>query len=308
MTKLLLDFCWNFASLADPSSEGTAAMRSFDDLRKNEGRDGVPFLTAEEYAEVIQLGTRGGYVNYALLYEVLPHYKLPEIGLATAFPANGPNDLGNGWKRGLRSAMANLSDWRNPQIVACGDRKPTWAASVRGADANSEVAIRCEGEEETFHRVIVFLGPGFDHEPYYEHWFARSDRDPWDLQRTNPPVPGVPRQHPCCLPKPPSLIGVSLENMKTAVATLQGWEIDGRYYFIPPPDWQPEDFSQRKWRDNGETFRQSERHGNNHRGPCDYKGDPWWWDRTHRHWDVQREGEYWSISHTGDLIVKKHYA
>ena len=307
MTKLLFDFHWDLGLALDAYSEASGAFDSFENLRKAERLSGAPFLTEEEYAALPSLRLNsGGSINREL-YEVLGHYIMGDCGPTRAIPANGPNDLRDTWMRALRMEMADLNNWRTPQIITCHDRGPAWAASLKGTSTKSEVVIRCEDNGETSHRVIVFLGPGHHHKPYYDHWYARSDRDPWDLQRKTPPNPEIPGQHPCRLPKPPHLAGVPLENLKAELEKIHNWEIDGKYYFIPPRHWQPEDFSQPDWRKNGETFQWSKRQDNDHEGPCDYKGDPWWWDEMHRHWDVQRKENYWSVSHTGRLIAIKDY-
>jgi hypothetical protein len=138
-----------------------------------------------------------------------------------------------------------------------------------------------------------------------------SDLDPWDLQRTHPPNPDQPRQHPCCLPKVPSLQGVPLEALydKLNEARRNGSRISGRYYFIPPDNWRPEDAEKDQWR-KGRGFPYELSQDRNQDGYRDYEGLIWTWDHGERsgerHWDIQKGGKnYETVSHTGE-VLKSH--
>jgi len=193
--------------------------------------------------------------------------------------------------------MMDFEDWRNPQILFSDIRKGDWPNTP-------EVHVQfepCENQPGSgpYHRVLACI------EDYYEHRFATADFDPWDLRQMDPPRPGAPehQQHPCCLPKPSSCDHTPLPILAERLREMQSWNIGDKYYFIPPRTWRPEDVSKQDWR-QWRAFQFGGLPGNNHEGPVDYKDEPWWWDRTHRHWDVQREaGGYWSISHTGRLIA-----
>ncbi|MCL4319140.1 MAG: hypothetical protein M1596_04515, partial [Firmicutes bacterium] len=127
-------------------------------------------------------------------------------------------------------------------------RRPDW-------NCGREVNLNCEpssGESASgpHSRVLAVL------EDYESHPFTLSDLDPWDLQRIYPSIPDRDRQHPALLPKPSSLNGCSLQNLRGRlnVARDEGWMIGGNYYFIPPSDFDPLGIDKETWR-KGRAFR-----------------------------------------------------
>lgn len=303
MTRLLLDFPWQLDSVLDRNSDAYFVFYQFERLCETERLKPVPFIAESDY-EALTLRDDPGYTGGSNLrgaLQVLRKYVRQAGESVRATPAAGPNDLSDHWKVALRDEL-HLKEWRTPQLVVCKSRSDAWRHSIVGADRKTEAIFRCGDSPEEYRRVIAVL------ESYDEHLFARSDRDPWDLQRRKLPVPGAPphQRHPCALPKPADLNRVDLENIKVKLADIHGWEIAGTYYFLPREPWIPLQIGRQPWRD-GRTFPERRCPDCGKNFPVDYKNQVWCWDETHRHWDVQFQGGgYWSISHTGRLIKKKN--
>jgi hypothetical protein len=298
MTLLLLDFPWELQSVLLPYSEAYAGLHDFERLCEEERLERVPFISEEEYANLMQ--QLPGRVNIRPVLQVLPHYLRDSFGPIRATPAAGPHDLTDNWKYALRDEMTDLDDWRTPQIIACEHRRGDWMPSMTGPADRTEVGISCEDQEQPVIRVIAFLGS------YDAHRYAKSDRDAWDLRRTKPHN----EERPCYLPKPPKLLDTTFLELETELEAVRqdGWCLGGRYYFIPPGDWKPEHWKSKNtkgaWRDHG-SFRRDVAGDGIHRGPLDSEGRVWSWHEEERHWDVQLpEGGYWSISQTGRLLRK----
>jgi len=258
----------------------------------------VRFVGETEHSQLwSQVGQRAGNKGaFQHLRIFLDQCVRQDTEVCTATPVAGPNDLRHDWKCALRQAMEDASDWRNPQIVVPMIRRAEWPE-------HEEVEVRfdpCENRAARVsdRRVLAVL------DFYESHRFAKSDFDPWDLQRTHPPAANAPahQRHPCSLPKPPSLKDVRLDDLPERIAALHGWGIGGRYYFLPPSSWRPDAASRQDWRDGRAFQRQPCPHCGKQR-PSDYKDDVWCWDETERHWDVQHNGGGYSrISHDGAAL------
>ena len=216
-------------------------------------------------------------------------------GHCRAVPYPTPPGLSDAWKCALREASV-ATGWRNPQIVVASTRRPDWPPG-------EEIEIQfdaCDDEPSlpSEQRVLVTL------DFYKDHRYARSDFDPWDLQRLYPPAPGAPShlRHPCCLPKPP-LGNTGKDDLEAALVNARhgAWGSGGKYYFVPGTGWRHEEISKETWR-AGRPFPHVRWQQNNKSGFVDFEGRVWVWDETHRHWDVQMTDDYIRVSHTGDSL------
>jgi hypothetical protein len=296
MTGLLLDHPWQLDEALDPASEGFGVLEKFVSLVRETQLDVVPFVSRSECDEMwqrIQYGRFARTRGWASLVSFAEHLVVRvdrPTPLATPIPE--PPQLTPCWKRALRQSMGDLRDWRNPQIIVGPKRQSAWPKT-------HEVTVKIEDADgaDLQHRVLAHL------ENYNAHPFTRADLDPWDLTNMYPPVPEPERQHPCRLPRPPSLFGAPLERLREGLihARAVGWQVNERCYFIPPEDWRAQDVTKERWR-SGRTFRHERVPQVDHAGPLDYAGRVWVWDRAERHWDVQEPEEYRRISHTGDRL------
>ncbi len=295
MTGLLLDHPWRLDETLDPVSDGFRVLEQFVNLVRDTRLDVVPFVSRGEYDEMWQRIEYGRFARtraYASLVSFAEHLVRADPPTPLATPVPEPAQLTPCWKRGLREAMGDLRDWRTPQIIVAEKRQPAWPGT-------QEVAIQIENADgaDLQHRVLARL------ESYSSHPFTAADLDPWDLSRIHPPLPETGRQHPCRLPRPPSLLRVPWQTLSERLgeARATGWRVSGRYYFIPPEDWQVEEVSKTTWR-SGRAFRYQRGPQRDQPGPVDYAGRVWVWDRAERHWDVQEPGGYIRISHTGERL------
>ena len=322
MTRLLLDFPWTLNAVLDAYSPANGVLLRFDQLRLERRSAPVPFVEDDELSNLwSSIGQRGTGGNaFRALMQFLNHYVRESGGGCSATPVPEPPGLRLSWKRALRDEMSDLGNWRNPQIVVPEIRRGEWPPG-------NEVDIYfepCDGQPASgpTARVVAIL------EHYHAHPFASSDLDPWDLQRTAPPVPNAERQHPCCLPRPPTCClpdppvlnrrpdgddaqavpaPVPLEELMENLVEARriGWHIGTRYYFIPPDDWdwRSERASKPAWR-NGRAFRHETAPQSGRSGPVDFMGQVWHWHREERQWDVQLDGghQYLRVSHTGDPL------
>jgi hypothetical protein len=297
MTKLLLDYRWELSAALD-NSEVQFALMKFVNLVRRTGLSPAPFVEEQQqlemWQELEQRPLRNG--GWQQIKEFLSICSRPKGSICRAIPDKVTPGFPDNWTRALRDQLGDLSDWRNPHIVVPESRLPEWAPD------GGEVAIRCEqcGDQPAsgpHHRVLAVL------ERYDTHEFAISDLDPWDLQRLHPPIPDRPRQHPALLPKPRLPTGFTLENFHEHLKFACGhqWEIDGRYYFIPPKDFNPLGVDKETWR-KGRAFQYDTAPGTDKSGPVDCNGIVWSWDENERHWDVQTKPQYIRISHTGKRL------
>jgi hypothetical protein len=298
MSDVLLDFPWNLDAALNTYSPMLGVLRDFDRLRATYALNPVRFVAENQRAQLFrQIGERGGNkgaLQHLMIF--LGHCVRQSNGICTASPVAGPRNLRDDWKCALREAMTDVGDWRNPQIIVPRIRKPEWPdreeVEIQFDPCENHAALPLEW------RVLAVL------ESYEFHRFARSDFDPWDLRRIYPALADRPehQQHPCSLPKPPSLENLGLEDLRAGIAAIHDWEIGGRYYFLPPPGWQPNAIGREAWRDGYAFQRRPCPHCRKQR-PTDYKDDLWCWDETHRHWDVQLVGGgYLRISHDGSRL------
>jgi hypothetical protein len=295
MTALLLDHPWRLDEALNPRSDGFRVLEQFVNLVRENQLDVAPFVSRTEYDEMWQRIDYGHFARtraYASLVSFAEHLVRNDSPTPLATPIPEPPMLTQCWKRGLRQAMGDLRNWRNPQIIVAEKRQPLWPAT-------HEVPIQLEdlGGAELQHRVLAPL------ERYDSHPFAVADLDPWDLRHLYPPIPEVNRQHPCRLPRPPVLQHAQLERLieRMGDARAAGWRVGGRHYFVPPEDWQAEHVNKVTWR-SGRAFRYQTVPARGHAGPVDYSGRVWLWDRIKRHWDVQESAGYVRISHTGEPL------
>lgn len=291
MRSLLLDYPWNLqAALEDP--EVGSFLLGFDALYKREQLRPAPFVDPEECQALFGLiaARTAGNNQYEPLFRLLGSCLRESGGELSATPQPEPSGLKLSWKRALRDEMGDLSDWRSPQLIASEGRRDDWQPAIQ----DEEVRITCEDrvQDEVHSRVIAFLGS------YAEHKYARADHDPWDLRHCHPPVNAADFNRPCRLPRPRRLRGVPLEALGTALDSVrsESWPHEGRYCYIPPNTWAPDNVTEKLvWR-NG-TFPRGEANGRH--GPVDYKGQVWAWHDEERHWDVQIGRNHKRVNHDG---------
>ena len=227
---------------------------------------------------------------YATLRRFAMHLVRPAVGPIQAVPEPEPRGLTPCWKSALSESMNPARYWWTPQIVVPQSRRSQWP---QGHEV--QIHVNVGGRLRSERRVIVVL------ERYDDHPFATIDLDPWDLQRCHRPNPSRrANQHPCYLPKPPSLVNRDISDIQPQLAqdcVTQGWAIAERRYYIPPNPWLPENIDRDIWR-NGRTFPEKPRSRRRRPRPIDHELREWTWDYGERHWDVQTK-PYQRISHDG---------
>ena len=293
--RLLLDYPWDIDAALGYEQEPMKAISDFFNLISKTGFDPVPFIDHQARENFFKSNRFGG-ANRQLLIRFVKQCTRNNGGACRAAPDTAPTDLRDSWKFALKDELGELLDWRNPQIVVPESRMSKWLPHVY------EAAIRCEPcnhmpESGPHDRVFTSL------ERYESHPYAVSDIDPWrHLEHLYPPTDDLLNKHPCCLPRPPILERTPIEDLLNLLIEVRrtGWKINGRYYFIPPADWDPSQITKEKWR-AGYAFNREKIHG--WKGPCplDYNGVTWRWDKNERHWDVQTN-PYISVSHNGELL------
>lgn len=293
--RLLLDYPWELNAARGQDSVPQKVIQDFMNLLSRTGLDPVPFIEQQVCAALYSVinQSRDGRNVHQLLSRFLNQCVLDTDGAGCASPIHEPPNLRDSWKCALRGELGDLTDWRNPHIVVPESRMPEWAPH------KNEVAIRCDDQPASgpHHRVLAAL------ERYELHPFAIPDIDPWrHLEWLYPPEQDVVNKHPCRLPRPPALDRIPVEELFELLVNVRrdGWKINGKYYFIPPNNWRPEQITKTKWR-AGYAFEREKIDG--WKGPCpiDYNGVTWRWDRGERHWDVQII-PYISVSQTGELL------
>jgi hypothetical protein len=217
-----------------------------------------------------------------------------EFGDVIASPVSAPDvPLSDKWKRALRDSLGDLSDWRHPQIVTPQCRREVWPQPPM-----PEIDIRCGDRpaDDICRRVLVTL------DGYHEHQFTMGDVDPWRaMEYRHRPEPGARTDHPCILPRPPSLWGVPLEDLVAALpaAIQDGWHIGERFYYVPPGDYQPFDVNLARWR-HDRAFPYGRHPVSGRSGFVDCRAQVWRWHPQERHWDVQLgDGSHINVSHDG---------
>jgi hypothetical protein len=299
----LLDHPWPLEEALDRASPGFDILRQFVDLQREYGLQVVPFISENELSEMWERLPPDAFRRNPTAYRALLSFSGRCVRTSSrscrATPIPGPTDLRASWQYGLYDS-AIAGDWRTPQIIVPRDRLRDW-----GAD---HVQVNCEqcGDEDARSagmRLVIEM------QSYGLHAYARSDFDPWDMERTAPPQPGGP-QHPCRLPRPPALVGVQFAALSAAAQALHGrnWCMGENYYFVPPEDWRAENVGDVAWR-NGRAFPHAQSQFNPRSGYVDDGGRVWVWDGNERHWDVQLDqGEYIRVSHTGQALRLRHFS
>jgi hypothetical protein len=296
MTRLLLDHPWPVEAVNDSSSRGFKVLVKFWNLVQEQRAGAVKFIDIDVY-NAAKSRVKNRLRADATAFRIAYHFVQDLANGPMAVPDPEPSPpLGLHWKRALRQELENPADWKTPQIVVAHVRRPAWQ------EQSPEVSIRCDDRPGAApeRRVLATL------EEYGLHRFAVPDLDPWQaLKVINAPSPGTRNNHPCVLPRPPCLAAVHLAELpsKLAEAAGAGWEIDGRFYFVPPVGYGPQSVDKRPWRE-GRAFEHAttpeRRAGKRRKGPLDHFGRIWAWDVDERHWDVQfPDGDYMRISHDG---------
>lgn len=296
MTTLLLDFRWKLSAALD-DSEALFSLQAFENLWRRTGLQPAPFIEDQDQADMWQqTGQQGRRKNPdQALMRVLDHCCRSSTSTCRAIPDQGPQNLRDSWKRALRDQLHDPSNWRSPHIVVPQKFRADWPTE-------DEVNVRCEpcGDlpvSGPYQRLLAIL------EKYEEHRLAIPDLDPWsNLKFKYSPDHGAPDDHPCVLPRPPMLESVRIEDLINSLsdARRQGWNVDGKYYYIPPDDWRPERICKSQWR-NGYAFPQKNIDGWRGPTPIDFGGRIWAWDINERHWDVQIDPRV-KVSHVGKLV------
>ena len=299
MTRLLLDHPWPIGAVADETSDGFRVLEEFEKLLVRHKLSPVPFVEQQDLDNAIQrLNTHTS--GRGTIYRFAMQCVRRNVSTAMATPVAEQNPtLSANWKRALRDEFGDTSRWRTPQIVIPEKRRSVWPLNA------DEIAIQYDGQGGlvTEYRVLVQLGSA----NYESHPYAVRDLDPWrHLEWLHKPDPGAKNNHPCRLPKPPLLEGVTLEELAHLLpeARRQGWKIDGKYFYIPPVTCRL-DADKAHWRD-GRAFPRT--NSGNKRGPIveDFEGRKWVWDNHsgghsgERHWDVQLlTGKHKRVNHDG---------
>ena len=303
MTKLLLDYRWELdAALHNP--EVSFALIEFVNLLRKTGLNPAPFVEDQQQNELWQKLGQGPPVrngSWQPLMEFLDLCRRPDGSMCSAMLDQAPTDIRDNWKRALRDQLGDLSDWRNPHIVVLESRLTEWGPQ------RDEIVIRCEECDDQLasgphRRVLAVL------EHYGSHPFAISDCDPWDVRCTVPSG-----RYPCYLPNPLIPDRDPLQNNfcrvpivqlyeKLAEAHRRGWQVNNKYFFLPPTDWRLEDVSRDDWR-GGRAFPRALSTEREQTGYSDFARRVWVWHEGEDHWDVQLGGtNRIKVSHTGDPI------
>ena len=291
MTAALLDHPWPLDAGLESGSDAYGVLPAFLELTRRYALTPVRFVSNDDYLQLLQrLSSRRGLAS-ATIRRFADHFVRRSENAALAVPDPEPRPpLSDDWKRGLRDAMGDCGDWRNPQIVYPKVRRPVWPNT-------DEAWIRCSDCLNGFveERLLICL------EEYDSHRFAISDHDPWcHLEHRYPPE-NYRIQHPCVLPKPPDLCGVTLQELpgQLGIACGRGWRSRDHYHFVPAAGYAPLTIPKGKWRAGG-AFELGRAEGRQRSGPIDHCGRVWEWDQNERHWDVQFPGDgYMRISHDG---------
>lgn len=308
MPNLLLDHPWPVTAALDAKSEAFEVLEAFDALVKSHHTvSPVAFFEREQYSTLCEeLDREGRTFGSHLVRLVWPYVRWQESeNNSTASPIPQPDGpaLPRVWRKALREALGDLTDWRNPQIVVAQRRRNHWPDGL-------EIRIAIDGTDSGESRVLAAL------ENYDTHPFAVSDFDPWDIERCHPTAANGRLSHyPCRLPKHPELENLPLADVSARLENLRrtSWryELNGRerYCYIPPAGWDPLLVVKPDWREC-RAFPHGRAGGGQGSGPLDHWNRIWVWDRRgERHWDVQYpvrnpedNPERCVISHTGDLL------
>lgn len=298
MTTVLLDHPWPLQAARDPRSEGSGVLMTFVKLVRSYQLSVAPFIEREDFLQ-INCWSAPRTSGLSAIKRSAHLYVRWIGGSCSASPRPEPPSLMPAWKCALRDAMADIEDWRNPQIVVSERRRRQWPG-IFEIDVYRDPCEHDAIGTGPHSRVIAVL------ESYSDHPFALSDFDPWNQERLRSSAArGRARDFPCHLPTPPIVnVRASLSELDQMVNQArdmaQRWENDGKYYFIPPADWQAIGICKEDWR-NG-AFRKEWLNGR--RGPVDYMGRVWCWAEQHgSHWDVQQiDGGYMNINHAGERL------
>jgi hypothetical protein len=309
MVKLILDFPWSIdeALEADPRPlQAIEDFLNFFSQLAHLGLEPVRFIYQQEQEVFWPLLATRRSGAHAIILRFLNHVAVQAAGGPyRAIPTPGPNDLRPTWQVALRDEMADLNNWRTPQIIVCAERWAQWERFVH--DSEAAIALEDRPGDGVHHRVVVVM-QSYDHKQayqYYEdyrgHKHALADLDPWDLRRIHPSMADRRVDHPCRLAKPPELEGLPLYklNSEIDVARGRGWQRHDRFYYIPPGHWRLTQVQGKaEWRAG--VFPTDRAANGRGPGPIDYLGQVWDWDENERHWDVQlRNGTYKRITHEG---------
>lgn len=196
------------------------------------------------------------------------------------------------WKRALRNEILTSQNWREPQILYSECRRDAWPTAY-------EIEIEYTDCTDTTTRIIASIA-NYKFHPLLDPW---ESMEPLHRVSSNRLA-----DYPCRLPRPPNLHSVLLEHLadRLALARQLGWEIDGKFYFVPPDDFDPTNLSEKDWKE-GKVFKKSLDDDGMKGGPSliDYNGRKWRWDTGERHWDVfekDDEKHYVTISHDGTKL------
>jgi hypothetical protein len=291
MIRALLDSPGSLADILSVSHRRQVLL-DFDKLLKNEGLGVVPFIASEELAAWRMNPPPGLRSDKGAIERLLKKIVRSEGGDCRAIPVDGPTDLSQTWKCGLRDAILDVNDWRNPQIIFPANRRNDWP---QGREV--EIYLECgeTGRSGPYERIIAEL------ETYPNHLYARADADPWNLRHTQSTQPINCNQNPCMLPKPPELKYVALNDIPAKSSSVNRSEKD-KWYYIPPSNWDANSISKTSWR-RGRAFPYGEKNGRS--GWIDERQFVWHWDLDHvsGHWDVQLDnGGHVNVSYTGEVF------
>jgi hypothetical protein len=293
----LLDLPWALDEVVNRASQPSEALRQFEDLCRDRGIVPAACLGPEEVSSFFtRLADAPGPGTWkARISSVVGRLMRDADETCQAEVASGPLDLRDSWKAALYEQLSELPDWRKPQVIVPESVRDRWSPGNFVTVERKSCYGRPASPPED--RVIAAL------ESYMLHPFASSDFDPWDIRRTTPEG-----RYPCCLPKPPSCNGVSLKQLAEALqdARRSGWKVNGRYYYLPPQHWLPDEVPRHVWRE-GRAFPREFSPERNKLGYMDDEDRCWVWDSEERHWDVQLGGKdnYYRITHDGVPLFSK---
>lgn len=190
-------------------------------------------------------------------------------------------------------------NWRRPYIVISESRSEEWPQV-------SEINLKTSASDLIIRRNLVQI------ETFDQHEYCEPDLDPWRLGAVGMPAEdttgAVGQRHSSRqrLPRPLKLLPLHY-SFDEIVRTLQqniDWSCgeNGRAYYIPRKDWNPQTISWQDWRCR--NIFPTDTVPNGRRGPVDRDGQVWIWDQHHNiHWDVQLPGgNHINVSHDGRIL------
>lgn len=306
MTRLFLDHPWPVEEVFDPRSDAHEVLMRFDGLVRSTQLAPVPFISPAAFAQTMRrlpFRENGRAAAAVARFADQCRKQTPDAGFAV--PITGRPDpvppFNETWKAALREDIGQGDNWHTPQIVIPAARRTAWPEE-------SVVSIRCldVADAPTVERLAVpldsYLGDAAT------QLAAIAEADPWRCwEWARRPEPGTRIDHPCRLPRPPSLNGLAVHELAEALpeARRVGWNYSERRYFIPPADWRPLEVDRGHWKICPFRRNSVDTPKGVKTGPVDSEDRIWSWDMQERHWDVQIDGGKLDVNHEGRILKRR---